>query len=44
MSGHEFSNDQETIDQPLIHLTNNAVQQVDQNYGKHEEGNQMGFK
>ena len=27
-----------------MHLTNNAVQQFDKNYGKLEEGNQLSFK
>ena len=36
--------DENLIDQPFIHLTNNAVQQHDRNYGKLEEGNQMSFK
>jgi hypothetical protein len=44
MSSYEFTLSQESIEQPFIHLTNNAVQQNDKNYGKHEEGNQMSFK
>lgn len=43
MSGHKFTLTQESIDSPLIHLTNNAIQQLDNNYGKHEEGNQLSF-
>lgn len=38
-SSHKFTLSQESIDQPFIHLTNNAVQQFDSNYGKLEEGN-----
>ena len=44
MSSYEFTNDQASIDKPFIHLTNNAVQQADINYGKHEEGNQLSYK
>ena len=44
MSSYNFTIDQESIDKPFIHLTNNAVQQVDRNYGMHEEGNQMSYK
>ena len=43
-SSHKFTLSQESIDQPFIHLTNNAVQQFDSNYGKLEEGNQLSFK
>jgi len=43
-SSYPFSLSQESIDQPFVHLTNNAVQQHDQNYGKLEEGNQLSFK
>lgn len=34
----------EKIDQPFIHLTNNAVQMYEKNYGLKEEGNQLSFK
>jgi hypothetical protein len=43
MSSYSFTLDQASIAHPLVHLTNNAVQQVDSNYGKHEEGNQLSF-
>lgn len=33
MSGHKFTLTQDSIDNMLIHLTNNAVQQYDQHYG-----------
>ena len=42
-SSYKFTLSQESIDQPMIHLTNNAVQQFDDNYGKLEEGNQLSF-
>lgn len=42
-SSYTFSLNQEHIDQPFVHLTNNAVQQHDSNYGKLEEGNQLSF-
>ena len=38
-SSYKFTLSQESIDQPMIHLTNNAVQQFDNNYGRLEEGN-----
>ncbi len=44
MSSHEFSLSEQSIYQPFVHLTNNAVQQFDSNYGKKEEGNQLSFK
>lgn len=44
MSSYQFNLSQESIEMPLIHLTNNAVQSMDQNYGKKEEGNQLSFK
>jgi hypothetical protein len=43
MSSHPFTISQESIDQPFVHLTNNAVQQYDQDYGKREEGNILSF-
>jgi len=39
MSSQKFTLSQESIEQPLIHLTNNAVQQYDKDYGKLEDGN-----
>lgn len=44
MSSQKFTLAQETIDQPFIHLTNNAIQQHEANYGKLEEGNTLSFK
>lgn len=38
-SSYAFTNDSSSIDKPFIHLTNNAVQKHDHNYGKLEEGN-----
>jgi hypothetical protein len=34
---------QDTINRPEIHLTNNAVQMKFEDYGKHENGNQLSF-
>lgn len=38
-SSYQFELTQQSIDKPLIHLTNNAVQCLNKDYGKHEEGN-----
>ena len=42
-SSYIFTLEQSHLDHPFIHLTNNAVQQIDKNYGKLEEGNQLSF-
>lgn len=39
-----FSSTETSVNNTYIHLTNNAVQKNSQNYGQHEEGNQLGFK
>lgn len=44
LSSYPFTINQESIKLPFIHLTNNAVQKEDVNYGKLEEGNQLSFK
>lgn len=44
LSSYPFTISQESIKLPFIHLTNNAVQKEDVNYGKLEEGNQLSFR
>lgn len=44
LSGHDYSLNEKDLDNLFIHLTNNAIQKKDKDYGKHEEGNQMSFK
>lgn len=43
-SSYEFDISPESIDKPFIHLTNNAVQKYNENYGMFEEGNQLSLK
>ena len=41
MSSYAFS-----LDDPnnlAVHLTNNAIQKQDKEYGKHEDGNQLSY-
>ena len=42
-SSKKYVIDVENIDNKFVHLTNNAVQIHDQDYGKYEDGNQMSF-
>ena len=41
-SSREFST--ENIDDKLIHLTNDAVQNKSEDYGKYEQGNKLSFQ
>ena len=41
MSSEKFSLDDENL---FVHLTNNAIQIYDKNYGAFEEGNILSFK
>ena len=34
----------EDINNPFIHLTNNAIQKYSENYGQFESGNQLSWK
>ena len=43
-SSYEYDTSPESIDKPFIHLTNNAVQKFNENYGAFEEGNQLSLK
>lgn len=38
-SSYKYTLDAESIDKRAVHLTNNAVQKHDSNYGKMEDGN-----
>ena len=38
-----FSLKHEDVDATEIHLTNNAIQKNDENYGKYEDGNQLSY-
>ena len=42
MSSHKYDLNQS--DNPLVHLTNNAIQKHADNYGAFEEGNILSFK
>ena len=44
MSSHEFTleNADDQVNQK-VHLTNNAIQKKDANYGKVEDGNQLSY-
>ena len=45
LSGEEFNLDTENeLDNKFVHLTNNAVQKFNMNYGASCDGNQMSFK
>lgn len=41
MSGQEY--DMSQTDNLIVHLTNNAIQKHDNNYGQFEEGNILSF-
>jgi hypothetical protein len=43
-SSQEFDLSPESLEKPFIHLTNNAVQRFNENYGTFEEGNQLSFQ
>ena len=42
-SSEEYNLDSSQKDNIFIHLTNNAVQQFNKNYGQFENGNQLSF-
>ena len=42
-SSEVFTIDKGQLDKPNVHLTNNAVQKNNENYGKFEEGNILSF-
>ena len=43
-SSVEYDTSPESLDKAFIHLTNNAVQKFNDNYGAFEEGNQLSLK
>lgn len=43
-SSYKYSTDSATLSDNNIHLTNNAVQKNNTEYGKYEDGNQLSFK
>jgi hypothetical protein len=43
-SSEEFTLSKESLGEANIHLTNNAVQKHNENYGKFEEGNILSYK
>ncbi|KRX10741.1 hypothetical protein PPERSA_12362 [Pseudocohnilembus persalinus] len=43
-ASHQYSVSDQSIANPYIHLTNNAIQKNCQDYGQHEQGNQLSFK
>lgn len=44
MSSHKYTLDDDDLENLAIHLTNNAIQKKDKDYGKHEDGNILSFK
>ncbi len=44
MSGHQYSLEEEDYNNLAVHLTNNAIQKHDPNYGQHEDGNILSYK
>ena len=43
-SSEAYSNDESTFKDPIVHLTNNAIQKEGLEYGRYENGNQLSFK
>lgn len=43
MSSEQYDSSTSAINNPLVHLTNNAVQKYGKNYCKFESGNQLSF-
>jgi hypothetical protein len=43
MSSYKYSLNEVDIDNVAVHLTNNAIQKNDKDYGKHEDGNILSF-
>jgi hypothetical protein len=44
MSSKPYTIEVETLESLAVHLTNNAIQKKDKDYGKHEDGNILSFK
>ena len=40
----EYKADDDNVLNKFVHLTNNAIQKHGENYGTHENGNQLSFK
>lgn len=43
-SSEIYSSDENTFSDPIVHLTNNAIQKNSTSYSKYEKGNQLSFK
>ena len=43
-SSYLYTTSEESIDNLDVHLTNNAVQKNNKDYGKYEDGNQLSFR
>ena len=43
MSSYKYSLNEVDIDNVAVHLTNNAIQKNDKDYGIHEDGNILSF-
>jgi tubulin---tyrosine ligase len=43
-SSERFELAEEKLNDPFIHLTNNAIQKNSEKYGKYEMGNQISFR
>ncbi|KAL4435557.1 hypothetical protein ABPG74_020333 [Tetrahymena malaccensis] len=39
-----YDTSEQSLSNNIVHLTNNAIQKYAQNYGQHEQGNQLSFK
>lgn len=44
LTSYKYSLAEETMDNLAVHLTNNAIQKKDKNYGREEDGNIMSYK
>jgi len=44
MSSKPYTLELEKLENLAVHLTNNAIQKKDKDYGKHEDGNILSFK
>lgn len=43
-SSYQYSIEEDMMENLAVHLTNNAIQKKDKNYGLEEDGNQLSFK
>ena len=43
-SSYKYNTDEKSINDNNIHLTNNAVQKFNKDYGKYEDNNQLSFR